>query len=349
MAGQSLGGYATWKNTTQWPDLWSAAAPHIGAVSPVAAYVGPPVPSPNGESTLIAPLLPSLRHVPVVYWVAQQDELVPWPGTHQVAQRLSALGYRLSYRAYVGDHVTTGLGLRDYDDQGRFVAGRTVERDPARISYVFSRQMHQPAYGLTSDHAYWLSGITLRDGQDPSARGTVEAVSFALDGATPPVVERSATTGTTPTLIGGAPVPWVGEEVTWSSPTPGPKADRLTLELGNIRSLTVHAARAGLTCDADIDVISDGPVTVDLAGCPRRAAGRDTSASAPSAPSVADGSRLPATGGGFTTAAVALVLLGSVAILRRRSGAVEDAVRRHASAQAERTFASRTAAPPVVS
>jgi hypothetical protein len=38
----------------------------------------------------------------------------------------------------------------------------------------------------------------------------------------------------------------------------------------NLRSLTVAVGRAKLSCDAELDVTTDGPLTVKLAGCHRK-------------------------------------------------------------------------------
>ena len=37
----------------------------------------------------------------------------------------------------------------------------------------------------------------------------------------------------------------------------------------NLKLVRVSTARAGLTCDPDLDVTTDGPVTVVLGGCDR--------------------------------------------------------------------------------
>ncbi|MEN8719044.1 MAG: hypothetical protein ABF296_02130, partial [Oceanococcaceae bacterium] len=56
----------------------------------------------------------------------------------------------------------------------------------------------------------------------------------------------------------------------WAEVVPErPIANRLELQLQNIASLTVHPQRAGLGCDAQLDLQSDGPVSVHFAGCGR--------------------------------------------------------------------------------
>lgn len=268
LSGISLGGYATWKNAVQFPDLWAAVNPTIGPTAPQAAYLGPPVPPSSGEQTLIDPLLPSLRHVPVVYWVGQQDELVPWTGTAPTAERLGALGYRHSYRAYVGDHLSTGGLLASYDDQGTYLAGRTRERNPARVTYVYSPYMDQPAYGLTSDHAYWISGIRLRDASGAAPQGRIDAFTHGLGIGDAPVRELQPTVGVSVSSL-GLPIPYLGHDLSWDAPPRTPRRDELVLTTTNVAALSIDVARTGLSCTPTIVGHGNGPVSITLAGCGR--------------------------------------------------------------------------------
>jgi hypothetical protein len=60
---------------------------------------------------------------------------------------------------------------------------------------------------------------------------------------------------------------YVSRSQQWGPFGHAPAADTLRLTLTNLRSATVDVARAGLTCDAQLTVKTDGPVTVTLAGC----------------------------------------------------------------------------------
>jgi hypothetical protein len=44
-------------------------------------------------------------------------------------------------------------------------------------------------------------------------------------------------------------------------------SDALRLTVTNLKTVTVDVARAGLTCSARLDVKTDGPLDVVLAGC----------------------------------------------------------------------------------
>jgi dienelactone hydrolase len=272
LSGQSLGGYATWKNAVQFPDLFSAAAPNIGAPSASADYPGPPAPPQSGEGTLVYNLLPSLRHVPVIHWVSMEDELVPFPGTKPISDMLDALKYRHSFRAFTGDHISTGLLLASYDPMGEYIANRRIERDPAHVTYVFSKFMNQPAYGLNSNHAYWLSGLALRDDSGAAPTGTIDVFSHGLGVGDSAAQSPSLSAGAYPTTVGGAPVPYYGDDLEWGPEPAASRSDTLEIKATNVSSVTVWVARAGLSCHPKIDVVSDGPLNVKLGGCGRTVA-----------------------------------------------------------------------------
>jgi hypothetical protein len=127
--------------------------------------------------------------------------------------------------------------------------------------------MSQAAYGLTSNHAYWLSGLTLRDSSGDAPTGTIDAFSHGLGLGDPPPQSPSLSAGAYPTILGGAPVPYYGDDLTWGGTPAEPKRDTLDLRVTNLSSITVWPARAGLSCHPKLNVTSDGPLTVNLAGC----------------------------------------------------------------------------------
>ena len=46
-----------------------------------------------------------------------------------------------------------------------------------------------------------------------------------------------------------------------------PKQNRLDIVATNISEVTIHPKRARVNCNAVVNVQSDGPITVTLAGC----------------------------------------------------------------------------------
>ncbi|HYZ28499.1 MAG TPA: hypothetical protein VE570_05530 [Thermoleophilaceae bacterium] len=267
LAGQSLGGYATWKNAVQFPDLFAAAAPIIAPPAASAEYAGRPAPPQSGEGTLVYDLLPSLRNVPVVHWVSMEDELVPFSATAPISDMLDALGYRHSFRAFTGEHMTTGVYLSNWDPIGQYISKRRVDHDPAHVTYVFSKFMQQPQYGLTSDHAYWLAGLKLRDESGEAPLGKIDAFSHALGVGDQPPDGPHRSNGLYPTTFGGAPVAYYGTDLAWGDAPKTSQRDILDINASNLKSVTVYPARAGLSCHPEIRVVSDGPLEVKLADC----------------------------------------------------------------------------------
>jgi hypothetical protein len=123
--------------------------------------------------------------------------------------------------------------------------------------------MHQPRYGLTSDHAYWLSGLELAD---EKALGTIDVVSHGFATGDPPARGAEPSAGAYPTTF-GAPVPYYGDDLAWGPTPPARRADALDITATNIRAVTVDTRRARIDCDARINVTSDGPLAVRLRGC----------------------------------------------------------------------------------
>jgi hypothetical protein len=67
--------------------------------------------------------------------------------------------------------------------------------------------------------------------------------------------------------VPAAPTTYVGFMRTWASPAPAPVADKLDITATNIATMTVNPARARVDCNAVLNVTTDGPFTVTLAGC----------------------------------------------------------------------------------
>jgi hypothetical protein len=105
-------------------------------------------------------------------------------------------------------------------------------------------------------------------GHDTFTDGRVDAHTLAFgEGDTP----RLAPTAAAGVLTGGVvPAMAYSRQILGWGETPhiAPE-NKLTLNLVNLKTITVDMARAGLTCDAPVDVTTDGPVTITFAGCDR--------------------------------------------------------------------------------
>ena len=246
MTGISMGGIGSFRVATRFPDLFARIMPVVATAS--------------GSEEALA----SLRHVPVMMWTSTFDELQPVVSTEETISALFDLGYRLdSYRFETWDHLTPSTN-DFYGPGAEFLSADTVPRNPARISYVLRPGEDAPDLGLVADKAYWLSDLALRD---PAAgSGRIDAYSEGLGQAE---AQAGETVQSFDVLSGGnhEPAPYTRRVLDWVPPESVPAANRLRLQAENIAQVTIHPERAGLSCGAELDIDSDGPIEVRLAGC----------------------------------------------------------------------------------
>ena len=92
------------------------------------------------------------------------------------------------------DHVTLFTN-DEFAPVAQFLGDHRVERDPPHISYVVDGRSDFPAAGVVADHAYWLSGLRVRD-RATSPAATVDARSEGFGVADPAPSGTQASTGT---------------------------------------------------------------------------------------------------------------------------------------------------------
>lgn len=246
MGGVSMGGIGTYRIAPRYPDLFG--------------YIAPVVASPGDAE----PRLSSLRNVPVTMWASLLDELQPVTGTEAAVGALTDLDYRFdAYLFQTWDHLTPSTN-DFYIPMADAVGTAEVQRDPHHVTYVLAPLEDEARVDVIADHAYWLSGLELRDANLET--GMIDAVSDGF-GRADPIAE--AVTSTAGVLSGGhhEPAPFVRRQLVWTDVDPVQAEDRLTLTATNIGAVTVHPERARISCDAEIVVVSDGPMNVTLAGC----------------------------------------------------------------------------------
>ena len=267
IAGYSMGGYATYKFATQYPDLFAKGQPTVGPPG-LGVWVPPSPPQPGGEQSNTNRMLASVRNIPFLIWNAASDELVPYAGAVAQAQTFDDLGYRYEFDTFApAEHLT--LAVHDqFQPAADFLGDASVDRNPPHVTYVRNPTMDFAADGTTADHAYWLSGIGLRDGSGGAPLGSVDALSLGFGIADPAVGAQQRGSGT---LSGGnlGSLGYTSQSRSWGPPPPGPRGDVLKLKARNLGTVTVHPARARLTCNARLDVDTDGPLKVVFAGCGR--------------------------------------------------------------------------------
>lgn len=245
MSGVSMGGIGTFRLAPRYPDLFGRLMPIVAASSH-------------------AELLPSLRNVPVTMWTSLFDELQPVVSTEATIADLFGLDYRLeSLRFDTWDHLTPST-YDQYQPGADFLGEARVERDPVRITYVLSPVEDEPRVDAIADRAYWISGLTLRNAALGTGSVDVRSEGFGLTDPVPQAVAQ-----TQGLLTGGnhEPAPYTRRALEWAPPQAAPARDRLVIVARNIASLSVQPQRARVSCAAELDVDSDGPLAVTLAGC----------------------------------------------------------------------------------
>lgn len=152
----------------------------------------------------------------------------------------------------------------------RFVQGRRVASNPSHITYTVSAFQNEPQYGLNSDHAYWVSGLRLRQG---APDGTIDVRSDRFGSGDPSLNPIQNTTGlgtqnTTPPYE----FEYSERSRTWGDAPTEAVRNQVDIEATNISALTINPARARVSCNAVLNIKSDGPIKVTLSGCRPRCA-----------------------------------------------------------------------------
>jgi hypothetical protein len=265
ISGYSMGGYGTYKFTSQFPDLFARAQPTVGPPG-LGVWVPPAEPLPGGNQSLTQRMLGSVRNVPFLIWDETADELVPIAGVLDQVNTFDELGYRYEFDQFqVGEHLTLALN-DEFAPAATFLGSETVNADPAHVTYVYNPTMDFPADGTTAGHAYWVYGVSLRDGSGTTPLGEVDVRSEGFGVGDP---SPSATQHGVGVLTGGQipAIPFTSQSKTWGAAPAAPVHDALDLTATNVSAVTIDAKRAKVDCKAHLNVTTDGPVTVTLADC----------------------------------------------------------------------------------
>ena len=254
-SGSSMGGFGAYKLASQYPDLYVAAFPNIGSA-------GFTTDSSGNDPQDATPMLAGLRNVPVLSTQNANDPLVNAAWSGRTLQTLDSLGYRYDAWYFTGPWGIGGHAeYRDYvRDQFASLMNRPVDRNPRRVTYALNQAMHQSRWGLTPDHAYWVSGMEPRD---PAVnRGSIDVISDGISGSDPVPGDRQESVVASATF---AP-PHARVRRDWGEGAPRTTRNALTITATNVKSIVIDVDRAGVTCDATLAVQTDGPVTVTLTG-----------------------------------------------------------------------------------
>jgi hypothetical protein len=247
IAGYSMGGIGTFKLAEQFPDLFARAQPSVGSSS---------------NSDMIA----ALRNIPVLMWNGAADELVNPALYLPTAAKLDELGYRYELDVFTpGEHNSIAINDQ-FDQAAAFLGTATVDRNPAHVTFVANPALDLPKLDYVSDHAYWLSGVKLRDNQAAGV-GRIDVLSHGFGQGDP---DPGATQAGAGAVTGGnflPEYPFTRQFKEWGPAKPTDKQDVLDVSASNVRSVTVDTRRARVTCAAKLFVETDGPLDVVLGGC----------------------------------------------------------------------------------
>jgi hypothetical protein len=98
--------------------------------------------------------------------------------------------------------------------------------------------------------------------------GSIDATSHGFGAGDPTPSGTQAGAGV---LTGGMlpAIAYARQYQTWGPTPSAQRADVLDLKATNLATATIDPARAGLDCRARVNVTSDGPLKLTLAGCGR--------------------------------------------------------------------------------
>lgn len=260
ITGYSMGGFGTYDIGAQFPDLFARAQPTVGEET---------------DTNVLA----SFRNLPVLAWNAIGDELVGPQDYVPTYNKLASLGYRAEIHIHQPCASTSTnptcsalfpthleLAVNDqFAPAAAFLGSAEVDYNPFHVTYVVDPARYAPKYGVVADHAYWVSGLTVRAS---GSEGQIDAVSHGFGEADPAASGVKDGSGT---LTGGnlGPIQYVSETQTWGPTPSAPRSDSIDLTATNIATATIDVHRAGADCNVALHITTDGPLAVTLAGCNR--------------------------------------------------------------------------------
>jgi hypothetical protein len=271
-SGYSMGGYATYRLPTLYPDLFGKAFTQVGP--PGDGIWTPPGDPTGGIETLTNLWLENARNTPYLNVAASADELVPIVGPR--AQNLGApefsirgfdqLGYRFRFLVVSpSDHFAMAAAGYDFPFAAAFLGDAFVDRNPAHVTFAYVPAADDVALGLVHDHGYWVSGVRLADetpGATP-AKGVVDARSRGF-GVGDPTSTAGTDAGTFSIFT------YVETNRTWGPPPATPVENQLDASLTNVSAARIDLARAALTPASELIVATnaDAPAALALDGGP---------------------------------------------------------------------------------
>lgn len=247
ISGYSMGGGGTYKLSMRWPDLFGRA---MGSAAVATEDQGS--------------YLPPLRNIPLLTWVGTADEGSA-PEIQGAIDRATAAGLRFALDSFTAAEHLTIYTNNEWAPAAEWLGEHRIDRNPPHITYWVDPRWDSERAGMVADHAYWLSGMKRRA---DTAIGKIDVRSEGFGLGDAPVLGAVGSVGV---LMGGThgPAPFQRTSQDWGPAPAAAKADRLVIIASNLATVTVDVQRAKVSCAADVQLSSDGPMRVELAGCNR--------------------------------------------------------------------------------
>lgn len=290
IGGFSSGAYSANKIALQFPDAFGRAficdgldvAPSFPGANSVTDNLPVDTLTVHEPGSRVSEMLPSRHNQPVMEWAGIPNDFIPYNITRARADIYAKGDYDYEFVSWAGglaqEHLTM-CNNGTWSVLNRWLGDMERVVDPRRVVFVRNPLMDDPeSGGIIGDKAYWVSGIATRD----KALGTVDVTSGGFGLGSRPVPERTAVFESVAsdgvTLGSGYDQPDRRHQIS-SNPylrehrrnigtePPGEASDTLVIKAKNISALTIDPQRAKVTCDAKLEVASDGPLTVQLLGC----------------------------------------------------------------------------------
>ena len=244
VSGYSMGGFGTFRLLARWPDLFARGFSVVG------------------EPGSADDQLKSLRNTPVLSWNGDRDELVNAETTRQTIAMLEAAGVRFIEDLFTNTSHLTLATNDEYGPGAEFLGDARVDLDPPHVTYVVDPREDNATGHVVADHAYWLSGVRLRDAEK-APTGTIDVRSEGFGVGDAPVGEPTDGAGT---MTGGhkGALAYVERRRDWGEPPAAPRADVLHVDATNVSAAVVDTARARVSCAPTLDLKTDGPLDLGL-------------------------------------------------------------------------------------
>jgi hypothetical protein len=262
IGGWSMGGQGTNRQLTTRPDVFAASFQVAPGEIRMADDPQKDI-AINPGSTI--DLYENMRHIPVLFVLATARRDGNTVLTQPKVEKLKEMGYMYhSYTHPLYGHVDFARA-GDWTREQDWLKNRRLVHNPAHVTYKFCEAWWRPDISprLVFDHAYWVSGLRVRDtSQGLHSFGKVDVVSHALGGSEPELRTFHYSLPGPPSCyeVEGQDYKWPGQENEQYN------GFRATFE--NLKTVSFDTEAMGLELSLPVrfDITSDGLTQMCLTG-----------------------------------------------------------------------------------